>query len=73
MIIASLSWKSEGTVLSQEIFQIAEAEQVDVIVIGSHGKSNAIQRLLGTVSERVLRNARQPVFVIRRDEPINAG
>jgi nucleotide-binding universal stress UspA family protein len=50
-----------------EIVLIAEAERVDMIVIGSHAKSNAIQRLPGTVSEGVIRNARQPVPVIRRD------
>jgi nucleotide-binding universal stress UspA family protein len=57
----------------REIVRIAEAERVDVIVIGSHGKSNAIQRLLGTVSEGVIRNARQPVLVIHRDAPEDTG
>ena len=57
----------------REIVRIAEAERVDVIVLGSHGKSNAIQRLLGTVSEGVIRTARQPVLVIRRDEPEDTG
>ncbi len=56
-----------GGIPEREIVRIADAEKVDVIIIGSHGKVNALQRLLGTVSEEVIRNARQPVLVIRRD------
>ncbi|NQS79145.1 MAG: universal stress protein, partial [Methanoculleus bourgensis] len=38
-----------------------------LIVIGSHGRSNIRDRLLGTVSEYVIKNAHQPVLVIKRD------
>lgn len=49
------------------IVNAAEAEGVSLIVIGSHGRSNLRDRLLGTVSEYVIKNARQPVLVIKRD------
>jgi len=36
----------------------------DVIVMGSHGKGIISQTFLGSVSKRVLRRSRKPVFVI---------
>lgn len=51
----------------KEIVAAADAEQVSLIVIGSHGRSNIRERLLGTVSEYVIKNAHQPVLVIKRE------
>ena len=51
----------------KEILAAADAQEVSLIVIGSHGRSNIRDRLLGTVSEHVIKNARQPVLVIKRD------
>ncbi|MGC9434744.1 MAG: universal stress protein [Methanomicrobiales archaeon] len=52
----------------QEILRIADAEEVSVLVVGSHGKSNINQMLLGSVSENIIRHARRPVLVVRRPE-----
>jgi nucleotide-binding universal stress UspA family protein len=51
---------------SQEIVKTADEEQISLILIGSHGRSNLRDRLLGTVSEYVIKNAHQPVLVIKR-------
>ncbi|KDE54460.1 universal stress protein [Methanoculleus sp. MH98A] len=51
----------------KEIVAAADAEGASLIVIGSHGRSNIRDRLLGTVSEYVIKNARQPVLVIKRE------
>lgn len=51
---------------AREIMQIADAERVNLIIVGSHGKSNLLNILLGSVSEDVLHHARQPVLVVRR-------
>ncbi|HQL60036.1 MAG TPA: universal stress protein, partial [Methanoculleus sp.] len=51
----------------KEILSAADAEEASLIVIGSHGRSNIRDRLLGSVSEYVIKNARQPVLVIKRD------
>ncbi|MBN1195710.1 MAG: universal stress protein [Methanomicrobiaceae archaeon] len=51
-----------------EIVRIADAEHVSLIVVGSHGRSNISQILLGSVSENVIRHAKQPVLVVRRIE-----
>lgn len=48
------------------ILEIAETEQVSAIILGSHGKSNLSSALLGSVSDHVIRHARQPVLVIKR-------
>ena len=51
----------------KEIVAAADAEGVSLIIIGSHGRSNIRERLLGTVSEYVVKNAHQPVLVVKRD------
>ncbi len=51
----------------KEIVAAADAEGTSLIVLGSHGRSNIRDRLLGTVSEYVIKNALQPVLVIKRD------
>ena len=51
----------------KEIVAAADAEGASLIVIGSHGRSNIRDRLLGTVSEYVVKNAHQPVLVVKRD------
>jgi nucleotide-binding universal stress UspA family protein len=49
-----------------EILRIEQEEGVSLIVIGSHGKSNVEEMLLGSVSEKVIRKSRTPVLVVRR-------
>ncbi len=50
----------------QRILEIADTEQVSAIILGSHGKSNLSTTLLGSVSDHVIRHAKQPVLVIKR-------
>ncbi|RCV63454.1 Nucleotide-binding universal stress protein, UspA family [Methanophagales archaeon] len=52
----------------KEILKTAEEENVSLIVLGSHGKSNVKELLLGSVSEKVIRYFKGPVLVIKRDE-----
>lgn len=49
-----------------KILEIAEEEHATVIVLGSHGKSNLREILLGSVSENIVRKAMIPVLVIKR-------
>ncbi|MEA1944818.1 MAG: universal stress protein [Euryarchaeota archaeon] len=49
-----------------EIIRIAETENASLIVIGSHGKSNIKEMLLGSVSEKVIRKSGKPVLVVTR-------
>ncbi len=50
----------------REIVRIEEEEDISLIVIGSHGKSNIEEMLLGSVSEKVVRKAKGPVLVVKR-------
>ena len=49
----------------RDILRVEEEEQVSIIIIGSHGKSVVKEMLLGSVSEKVVRNCKKPVLVIK--------
>jgi nucleotide-binding universal stress UspA family protein len=50
----------------KEILKVEEEEKVSAIVIGSHGKTNLEEMVLGSVSEKVIRKSKNPVLVIKR-------
>jgi len=50
----------------REILQVEEEEDVSVIVLGSHGRTNLEEMFLGSVSEKVIRKCKKPVLVIKR-------
>ena len=49
----------------REIVEIAGAEGVDLIVIGTHGRIGRLHEILGSVAEGVVRNAPCPVLTVR--------
>ncbi len=48
------------------IVQLAEAEQVDMIVMSTHGRTGVGRLLLGSVAETVVRRAECPVMTLRQ-------
>ena len=50
----------------REILNAEKDEDVSIIVIGSHGKSNLEEMFLGSVSEKVVRKCKKPVLIIKR-------
>jgi nucleotide-binding universal stress UspA family protein len=50
----------------REILRVAEEENVSAIIMGSHGKSDIVEMLLGSVTETVVRKAQKPVLIVRR-------
>ncbi|MCD4801108.1 MAG: universal stress protein [Methanococcoides sp.] len=50
---------------SNEIIEFAEGNDIDMIVIGTLGKSGIDRFLLGSVAEKVTRNSKVPVLVVR--------
>ncbi len=50
---------------SREIVQYAEAEDCDLIVMGTHGRGGIDRLLLGSVAEKVVRSSTVPVLTIR--------
>jgi nucleotide-binding universal stress UspA family protein len=50
---------------ADELIGFAEREEIDVIVIGSTGKGFLKRKVLGSVSDKVVRHARCSVYVVR--------
>ncbi|SNY18382.1 nucleotide-binding universal stress UspA family protein [Methanohalophilus euhalobius] len=50
---------------SDEIMDFAERKSVDMIVIGCKGQQSTKEFLLGGVAEKVIRNSKKPVYVVR--------
>jgi nucleotide-binding universal stress UspA family protein len=53
------------------IVSAAEAEHVDMVLVGSHGRGAVGRFFLGSVSEHVVRHAPCPVLVVRPREQLN--
>jgi nucleotide-binding universal stress UspA family protein len=49
----------------QEILEAAKTQHVDLIIMGTHGRTGLHHLLLGSVAERVVRLAPCPVLVVR--------
>lgn len=53
----------------EELTDFAKKEGIDLIVLGSHGKSGIERFLLGSISEKMVRNSKVSVLLVRgRDE-----
>jgi nucleotide-binding universal stress UspA family protein len=53
---------------ARTIVDIARRRQIDLIVMGTHGRSGFVRLLLGSVTEKVLRTASCPVLAVRTIE-----
>ncbi|QDU64719.1 Putative universal stress protein [Planctomycetes bacterium Pan216] len=51
-----------------EICRYAKQEEVDLIILGTHGRSGLAHFLMGSVAERVVRAAPCPVLTVRNPE-----
>ena len=50
---------------ADEIVRTAEVERASLIVMGTHGRTGVVRVLMGSVAERVVREARCPVLTVR--------
>lgn len=50
-----------------EIVRYAERNRIDLIVVGTHGRTGVTRALLGSVAERVVRTAPCPVLTVPRE------
>jgi nucleotide-binding universal stress UspA family protein len=53
---------------SAEIARVASEEQVDMIVLGTHGKGMLDKAIFGSTTERVVRRSPCPVLTVRPTE-----
>jgi universal stress protein A len=49
-----------------EILRFAEQQEVDLIVMASHGRTGISRLLMGSVAEAVLRRAKCPVLIVKQ-------
>lgn len=63
--VSFLVWTGDP---GDQIVEAAEAEHVDMVLVGSHGRGAVGRLFLGSVSEHVVRNAPCPVLVVRPRE-----
>ena len=66
--VSFLIWTGDP---GDQIVAAAEAERVDMVLVGSHGRGAVGRLFLGSVSEHVVRNAPCPVLVVcpRESQP----
>jgi nucleotide-binding universal stress UspA family protein len=50
---------------AEEILRVAHEERVDLIIMGTHGRTGLRHLLLGSVAEEITRHAACPVFTVR--------
>jgi nucleotide-binding universal stress UspA family protein len=50
--------------VSKEIFHVVEQEKIDLIVLGTHGRAGVSKAIMGSVAEKIFRNAPCPVMTI---------
>jgi nucleotide-binding universal stress UspA family protein len=53
---------------SLEIIQAAREEDVDLVILGTHGRGAVAHMLLGSIAEKVVRTAPCPVLTVRAGE-----
>lgn len=51
------------------IVQAAEDEQVELIVMSTHGRTGVLRLLMGSVAEQVVRRAKCPVLTVKGGQP----
>ena len=52
----------------EEILRVADEEQADLIVMGTHGRTGVRHLIAGSVAERVVRAAKVPVLTVRHPD-----
>lgn len=55
-------------VAHREILEYAEANDIDLMVVGTHGRTGIGRYLLGSVTEKIVRLSDVPVLTVRPDE-----
>jgi nucleotide-binding universal stress UspA family protein len=54
---------------SDEIVRYADSRDIDLIVMGTHGRSGVAHMVMGSVAEKVVRAAPCPVLTVRGPRP----
>jgi nucleotide-binding universal stress UspA family protein len=57
-----------GISAAEEIINFANAEEIDFIVMGTHGRTGLSHFLMGSVAERVIRHQPCPILTIKQNQ-----
>lgn len=68
--VTFLVWTGEP---GDSIVEAAEAEAVDVILVGAHNRGTIGRLLMGSVSDYVARHAPCPVLIVREPQTVGAA
>ncbi|MCA9674526.1 MAG: universal stress protein, partial [Myxococcales bacterium] len=52
---------------AEEILAVAKSEAIDLIVMGTHGRHGLRHILLGSIAEKIIRQATVPVLTVRSE------
>jgi nucleotide-binding universal stress UspA family protein len=66
--IESVTTALEQGSVHEEVLAYVEAHDVDLVVVGTHGRTNLDRYLLGSVAEKLVRSAPVPVMTVREAE-----
>ena len=56
---------------ADEIVRLASGHKVDLIVVGTHGRTGLTRVLVGSVAELIMRHAKCPVLVVKAAETLS--
>ena len=57
--------------IAESIVDYADTNEIDLIIIASHGRSGINRWMHGSIADKVLRSSRAPVLMVRPNEIIN--
>ena len=60
----------EGAAVARSIVAAGDKEDVDLIIMTSHGSGSLDRLLTGSVTERVIYRANRPVLIVSADAPL---
>ena len=66
--LSSKAIVGDGASAYDQIVKTATENNVDLIILGTHGRTGAARWLIGSTAERVVRHAACPVLVVREKE-----
>lgn len=61
----TVTWEVRDGIIADAIAEAADEQKVDLVVIATHGRTGFRRIVMGSVAERVLREARAPLMMVR--------
>lgn len=60
-----MRWRREPGHVVEQVLAVAKAENVRIVVMGTHGRTGLNRVMVGSVAEEVIRHATVPVVTVR--------